>query len=90
MRNRRAAILFCSEGVEARREEDPMVHLVLTFCMMAWQTHCVEERPMLEQMSATACIVQGQQIAQRWLDDHPRWMLSGWSCEENVPRQLPS
>jgi hypothetical protein len=67
-----------------------MVHLVLTFCMMAWQTHCLEERPVFEQMSLMTCMIQGQQVAQQWLEDHPRWMLSRWRCEQNVPRQLPS
>jgi hypothetical protein len=66
-----------------------MVHIVLTFCMLAWQTHCQEDRPMLEGMSLAACMVQGQQIAQEWLTDHPKWMLSGWRCEQNVPRQRP-
>jgi hypothetical protein len=67
-----------------------MVHLVLTFCMMAWQTHCTEERPLLQEMSLMACMVQGQQVAQDWLNDHPKWMLTRWRCEQNVPRQLPS
>jgi hypothetical protein len=57
--------------------------------MMAWQTHCQEERPQLEGMSLTACMVQGQQIAQEWLADHPKWMLAGWRCEQNIPRQRP-
>jgi hypothetical protein len=67
-----------------------MVSLVLTFCMMAWQTHCTEERPIPEKMPLMACMIQGQQVAQEWLDGHPRWMLSRWRCEHNVPRQLPS
>jgi hypothetical protein len=67
-----------------------MVSLVLTFCMLAWQTHCTEERPILEQMPMMTCMVQGQQVAQEWLESHPRWMLSRWRCERNIPRQLPS
>ena len=31
-----------------------------------------------------------QQVAQDWLNEHPKWMLSRWRCEQNVPRQLPS
>jgi hypothetical protein len=64
-----------------------MVHIVFTFCMLAWQTHCQEARPVPESMSLTACMVQGQQIAQDWLADHPKWALSRWRCEMNVPRQ---
>lgn len=67
-----------------------MVHIVLTFCMMAWQTHCTEERPYVETLSLIGCMVQGQQVAQDWLADHPRWMLKGWRCEQNVPRQQQS
>jgi len=67
-----------------------MVHMVLTFCMMAWQTHCTEERPYTETLSLIGCMVQGQQVAQDWLNDHPRWMLKGWRCEQNVPRQQQS
>jgi hypothetical protein len=66
-----------------------MVHLVLTFCMLAWQTHCTEERP-IEDMSLMACMVQGQQVAQEWLADHPKWMLQRWRCEQNVPRERAS
>jgi hypothetical protein len=67
-----------------------MVHLVLTFCMLAWQTHCTEERPLLHELSLGACMIQGQQVAQEWLESHPKWMLSRWRCEKDVPRELPS
>lgn len=67
-----------------------MVHLVLTLCLMASQSQCTDQRPMLEEMSVMACVMQGQQIAQEWLEDHPKWMLSRWRCEKNVPREVPS
>jgi hypothetical protein len=41
-------------------------------------------------MGLTACIVEGQQVAQNWLADHPSWMLSRWRCEQNIPKQIPS
>lgn len=44
----------------------------------------------MEQMSLTSCLVQGQQYASDWLADHPKWMLSRWRCEQNVPRQRAS
>jgi hypothetical protein len=71
-------------------EDDPMVHLVLTLCMMAWQTHCMDEQPVYGDMSLTACMVQGQQIASEWVSDHPKWMLTRWRCEMNIPRNVPS
>ena len=67
-----------------------MATLVLTFCMMAWQAHCTEERPLLQEMSMTTCMLQGQQVAQDWLATHPKWMLTRWRCERNVPREVPS
>ncbi len=66
-----------------------MVHLVLTVCMMAWQAHCADERPMLEEMSVTDCMARGQRVAAEWLSEHPNWMLSHWRCEWNVPRDFP-
>lgn len=44
----------------------------------------------MAQMSLTSCLVQGQQYASDWLADHPKWMLSRWRCEQNVPRQRES
>jgi hypothetical protein len=67
-----------------------MVHLVLTFCMLAWQAHCTEERPLIEAVSPIACMTLGQQVAQDWLATHPKWMLTRWRCERNVPREIPS
>jgi len=58
--------------------------------MMAWQTHCMDERPVYEEMSLTSCMVQGQQIASEWLAGHPTWMLTRWRCEQNVPRDFRS
>jgi hypothetical protein len=64
-----------------------MVQLVLVFCMLASPTDCREERPMLEAMTLTRCMVQGQQIASDWLAEHPNWTLQRWRCENNIPRQ---
>jgi hypothetical protein len=58
--------------------------------MLAWQTHCTEERPPIPDLSLMSCMVQGQQVAQDWLADHPKWMLSRWRCEQNKPSELPS
>jgi hypothetical protein len=66
------------------------IQLVLTFCMLAWQTHCTEERPLIQNMTLVGCMVEGQQIAQDWLASHPKWTLNRWRCEHNVPRQVPS
>src|SRR5689334_5994505 len=67
-----------------------MVQLVLIFCLATSPGSCREERPILEQLSLMSCMVQGQQIAQDWLADHPKWTLSRWRCENNIPRQRPT
>ena len=67
-----------------------MVHLVLTVCMMAWQAHCSDERPVLEDMTPMACMVEGQRVAAKWLADHPKWMLVRWRCEQGVTQDIPS
>jgi hypothetical protein len=48
-----------------------MVHLVLTVDMMAWRSHCSDERPVLQDMSPMACMVEGQQVAPEWVGGSP-------------------
>lgn len=59
-----------------------MVQLVLVFCLMGTPTQCQEERPATEPLSLMSCMVGGQQAAQEWLNDHPKWMLARWRCEQ--------
>jgi hypothetical protein len=67
-----------------------MAELVLVFCLLSSPASCQEERPFLGQLPLMACLVQGQQYATEWLADHPKWQLSGWRCEQNVPHQRSS
>lgn len=67
-----------------------MAELVLVFCLVSSPGSCQEERPYLDRLPLAACLVQGQQYATEWLADHPKWALSGWRCEQNVPRQRAS
>ncbi len=63
-----------------------MVQLVLVFCLMAAPSQCQEERPSTEPLSLMSCMIGGQQLAEQWLADHPKWMLSRWRCvEESRP-----
>lgn len=64
-----------------------MVQIVLVVCLLGSPTSCHEERPYTEELSLTGCVMQGQQFAARWLNEHPKWMLSRWRCEQNVPRE---
>jgi hypothetical protein len=66
-----------------------MTALVLVFCLQAGPTSCTEQRP-IEDLSLQAYLVRGQRYASEWLAEHPKWMLTRWRCELNVPRQDPA
>ena len=55
-----------------------MIVLVLIVCLSAEPATCREERPPIDAASAMACMVQGQQIAAAWVEEHPKWRLTGW------------
>jgi hypothetical protein len=60
--------------------EEVMVALILIVCLAATPDVCREEQPPVDTANAMACAVQGQLIAQEWLDEHPKWLLRGWRC----------
>jgi hypothetical protein len=64
-----------------------MVSLVLVACMLSWQSHCQEVRPEMPDTTLVGCVVLGQQVAQEWLADHPKWALARWRCEQNKPKE---
>lgn len=57
-----------------------MITLVLIVCLASTPTVCHEERPPVDVASPMACMVQGEQIAAEWVDEHPKWTLVGWTC----------
>ncbi|HWI25722.1 MAG TPA: hypothetical protein VN668_02050 [Stellaceae bacterium] len=66
-----------------------MVTLVLIVCLSGSPSTCHEETPPIDAINPMACMVQGQQIAAQWLEDHPKWRLDGWRCKFG-PRQQPT
>jgi len=66
-----------------------MTALVLVFCLQSQPSSCVEQRPG-DALAPSACLFHAQEYAANWLADHPKWMLSRWRCERNVPRQEPA
>jgi hypothetical protein len=59
-----------------------MLAIVLTVCLAADPSICREERTIPEQITELSCHGRdGQTEAIKWLNDHPKWMLSGWRCE---------
>lgn len=71
----------------AREDRAAMIELVLTVCLVASPGACRDERPEFGATSLMGCVVQGQALAARWLEDHPHFTLSRWRCESNIPRQ---
>jgi len=73
-----------------------LLTLVLVFCT-ASSGECIEHRPMADDIdSPTACLLEGQQFAHEWLEDHPGWTLTRLRCEpprshdDDPPRNDPS
>lgn len=62
-----------------------MIAIVLTVCLITAPGICHDESPPIAVISGIQCMMQGQQIAAEWLEDHPKWMLQGWRC--GPPRQ---
>jgi hypothetical protein len=81
------AIHACSANSAEPKREVPRVELVLVFCPASvaperWSKEiCQEERPELEPIPETQCLIEAQRLAVAWLDDHPKWMFGGWRCE---------
>lgn len=68
-----------------------MIQLVLVYCMIGNASVCVEDRPTyLEPITMNACLSTAQEVAVDYVRDHPRWQLSGWRCEVDVPRKIPA
>lgn len=57
-----------------------MVTLILVVCLSATPDVCREERPPVDVASPMQCMVQGQQIAAEWIEEHPKWRLSALRC----------
>jgi hypothetical protein len=58
-----------------------MTALILIVCLSTTPDVCREERPPVDAENPMACMVQGQQIAAQWLEEHPKWRLSAWRCQ---------
>jgi hypothetical protein len=70
-------------------EGSRMTALVLVFCLQSSPGWCVEQRP-IDEMAPLACVMRAEEYAANWLSDHPKWVLSRWRCERNVPREKPA
>lgn len=61
---------------------EPVVQLVLIYCLSKDALSCVERRPPLDlDPSPMACMMAAQPIAAQYLEEHPAYKLSAWRCE---------
>lgn len=61
-----------------------MIQLVFVACLNANSTYC-EERHLLfvENMSPMACMMQAQPELAKWANEHPKWKVSKWRCQND-------
>ena len=57
-----------------------MLLLILTVCTVAVPADCHDTRLQYTDMSPMACMMQGQQVAADFLDQHPGHRIERWRC----------
>ena len=65
-----------------------LVTLSLVFCLLGQPGHCQTIRPDMENgwSGLARCALRGQQLAEQWLTEHPKWQLDRIRC---TPRNPP-
>jgi hypothetical protein len=65
-----------------------MIELVFVACLTANSGHC-EEKSMLfaENLTPMACMMQAQPELAKWVNEHPKWQVSKWSCRSGNTRR---
>ncbi len=64
-----------------------MISLILVVCLASSPDVCREETPPIDVDSPMVCMVEGQQIAAEWLEEHPKWSLHAWRCRFGQPEK---
>ena len=64
-----------------------MISLILVVCLATAPDVCREEAPPVDAVSPMICMVQGQQIAAEWIEEHPKWSLQAWRCRYGRPEK---
>ena len=64
-----------------------MMELLVVVCLQAAPDHC-EERSigLFPEMSAMACMMQGQPQIAVWSEAHPGLRVARWSCRDSATR----
>lgn len=65
-----------------------MIELVLTYCLLANVSSCVERRPVLEEaFTPITCMMAAQYLGASHTIEHPDYRLVSWRCEIARPRE---
>ena len=66
-----------------------MMELVLTVCLLADPSKC-EERSigLYPDMTAMACVMQGQPQIATWAETHPGLSIERWTCRGTHGREM--
>ncbi len=68
-----------------------MIELIIVYCLSSDTKTCVEKRvPMEDFASPAGCTMAGQQRAQAYLAEHPKYSLKSFRCEVDMPKQAPT
>ena len=64
-----------------------LVTLSLVFCLLGQPSHCQTIRPDVEDgwSGLASCALRGQQLAEQWLTEHPKWQLDRIRCTPGNP-----
>ena len=60
-----------------------MMELVLIVCLQAAPDRCEEQSiGLYPNMTAMACVMQGQPQIAGWIENHPEVRVTRWSCRD--------
>ena len=57
-----------------------MITLLIVVCLAG---SCKEEPVAIPE--GASCVMNGQELAQDWLREHPKWEFRGWRCRYGEP-----
>jgi hypothetical protein len=58
-----------------------MVVMILTLCLSGNPSQCVEYTPAFEEpLTMMSCLMSAQVTANKYIEEHPRYMLTTYSC----------
>ena len=60
----------------------PMLELVLSVCQITNPSHCQDVKLNFaeENITPMQCMMSGQAEIAKWVNFHPDWKVSKWSC----------